>query len=390
MRNKSLVFLFAIFLNCVSFVLPSQIKANINENMDPIFQQYEIKNIDFNEKINADPILLNNGKIFFWGYDNYIYNPTENKLEQIREIPKLVEMIDIGNDNFLAVRNISTGYNNYDKSFELFNLKTKELSPITTLNVYISWIGKINKDEVLIFTFHNDNPAHRKYIKYSIKENKFYDDVEVKGLELGGEFFYSNNKLYADTSDGRTLKIGDEYKEKAKIDPYYKNRWVRIIKEYNEKENRFDELGFAEVKWGYKGTVLKGNKYLFAGGFKGGTTYLDDAELTDFKTKKVVKAKLNIARGSDGIIALDDGNALVLNGAADHEFGHWQSHNSVELYVVSENRFVLFKTRNKRLGSSSIKMQNGDIMIYGPTTSNDKSGREVYEAEIFHKKGGWK
>jgi len=79
------------------------------------------------------------------------------------------------------------------------------------------------------------------------------------------------------------------------------------------------------------------------------------------------------------LVLLDDGNVLITSGdrgTGTTGAGYGRISNaSVEMYIVSEDRFVLFKTRKKNMRRESVKLSNGDVLIY-----------DRYGADIFRRK----
>lgn len=133
---------------------------------------------------------------------------------------------------------------------------------------------------------------------------------------------------------------------------------------YDPRANRFAMVGsLLTARSGATGTLLRGGKILIAGGGDGesaGRRALASAELFDPATARFSRtANLAQRRYKHGAVALPDGDALLVGGSDERDYGGKLA--SVERYDTATGRFVAAG----RLASARFKLADG-IMLIGP------------------------
>jgi len=237
--------------------------------------------------------------------------------------------------------------------FELFNPETEEVEYRITRDTSIDVLGEIEPNKV-IFTYLG------QYFILDVKDKIFTEHIPKFN---GGEDLRSGNRILPLFYDGELYLYCRD-----------KNFPYDVIYKKNKDTSKYEKVATENV---YKYNLLISKDKLVGIGSEYGWVFSisQNKLLTNNDFNK--KGKMHFKRDDilDGdLVLLDDGNVLITSGYGGLEprgLGYVNVYNdSLELYVVSEDRFVLFKTPQKNGARKSAKLSNGDVLIYDSTDAD--------------------
>jgi len=280
-----------------------------------------------------------------------------NYLYQDRNAPdSAYEYIRLKNGKTLLKRgyNYRTDLNLPDISFyELFNPKTERIEWRITADRSWIMVGEIDKDKVFM-----------EYDVFAI-------------LDIKEQTIASYNPKIIDEIDSKYSKVGMTYNDEV---------YFYVLEEKDNPDRKLSIFWYDKKKGEFVRTIKliarSGSKLMVSDDSV--ILYGNPFELVNLKTGDT---RLNLGRPNKArydlierdFQVLDDGNLLITSGYGGNKI-EWGGtvgiyHDSIELYIVSEDRFVLFKTPQKNGARKSAKLSNGDVLIYDST-----------DADLFRKK----
>jgi len=227
--------------------------------------------------------------------------------------------------------------------FELLNSDTYKMEWRVTADIEWSIVGEIEEGRVLL-------SAHEGMAVFDIKE----------------QTIVSYNPVFFDEIDSKYSKAGMTYGDKL---------YLYVLEEKDNPDRKLSIFWYDKKKGEFVRTIKliarSGSKVMVSD--ESAILYGNPFELVNLRTGgiRVNKGRPNKARYDlieRDFQVLDDGNLLITSGYGGNKI-EWGGtvgiyHDSIELYIVSEDRFVLFQTPQKNGKRKSAKLSNGDILLY--------------------------
>jgi hypothetical protein len=391
---------------------PKDIIENAINNTDPWHEIYEVVPLSIEDfKLKSLIFPMENEKILVYQHikefgqkNDYkmesmgVYDIRQGKMSYVfknKEINSApYQGLLLPNKKIIIMR-AENGMPGNGREIEIFNPETESIEYSMVVTRSYSIRGLLNDNEILLYSGYGIfkyiiskqqiEPYEHSFLR---KKNKWGIPFEYKG-DL---YFYQQDKNTREA----TQKYNDAHINSPTVDKSILNN--RLIKDYlniykyHPKDDTYElVMPMILTQWGADEIMISEDKMLMFGGFTGATRSLRRVEEVDFKTEtqQVLEEKITVERDPDNVALLDDGNVLIMHGKGKHSYNTTNALDTLELYVVSENRFVVFKTGMKRaLTSQYVRLSNGDILIYGglSTKEYDKNRPIPWEAEIFRKK----
>jgi len=240
---------------------------------------------------------------------------------------------------------------------EVFNPKIEDVEHRVTIDGWIVILGEIAPGKVLLDNYQVFDVNTQKFSSYDIRFKQGEEHKQhYSPLYFDGELY-----LY---SRGTRFTIED-----SPSISYYKND----IYKKNKNTGMYEKVSTRNYIQDAK--IMISNDILAEFGYSGSLfSITQDRSISGISigAEHAMHVKRDNLTDED-LVLLDDGNILVTSGYGGLVMdGGYKNvyQDSMELYVVSEDRFVLFKTPQKNGGRKSAKLSNGDVLIYDRTDAD--------------------
>jgi|GEM_PF-3154580 len=361
---------------------------------DKYHSNYHVESIPFFNNVNDRKVVgLAGNKVLIFEYDRYlietakIFDFNNNEFTILWDKKDVKKQVDGGlrmNNGRVLIRR--------GNELEIFNpnIYEVEVSIVITNNIYI--VGEIANNRVFLggkeeLILDVETMAINKVGNYSDKDNQVF---------FKGSYYFYNERLFKYGKEFTIRKViipnerdeetrvfsgelskYDKYRDEQK-DPVRQYKYEKMdsniykLLEFNLNDNRFKHIKtLGAIGYNNPALIDGENIYFFSNIY----SYMDNSKYSTVNIVKLSDIESEMIEFNDSyfkgssveVVKLDDGNILVTTSGEMGGEGvveYKQYYYSYELYVVSENRFVVFETTHPCTYRSSVRLDNGDILLY--------------------------
>lgn len=389
------LFVLVIFFNFV-FAMGERIyhvKPKI-DSFDKYYSKYQVESISFFKKVNNRKVVgLEGNKILIFEYDRYliesakIYDFNNNVFTILWDKKDVKNQVDGGlrmNNGKVLIRR--------GNELEIFNHKIYDVEESIIITNDITSVIEIENNKVFLggkeeLILDVETMTINKVGNYSDKDNQvffegYYYLYNERLFKYGKEFTITKVIIPNDRDEDKRIFSGelskyDKFRDEQK-DPVrqYKYEWIDSksykLLEFNHNDNQFKHIKtLGAIGYKYPTLIDGENIYFFSNIY----SYMDNSKYSTVNIVKLSDIESGMIELNDSyfkgssveVVKLDDGNILLTTSGKSGGEGvveYKQYYYRYELYVVSENRFVVFETTHPCTYRSSVRLDNGDILLY--------------------------